>query len=297
MEKNLVSIITPVYNGADFLHRSIKSVLAQTYQHWELILIDDSSDDNSVEVIKKYETDDRIKLLKNDSNRGIPATRNNGIRQSKGEYVALLDQDDEWTPDKIETQIKILGKSDDTVGLCYSNVKFQSEERVLFEQRNEIEAPDSIDKNFELMLFKNLITSSTALIKKVVLDEIGLFDESILWGGDDYDLWLRIAQKYKFAYADKTLCIRFEHDKNYSGDKKKMMMMSIEMGESYAKEYNLDNSIIKAVRANHYYRYGIESIKKKNIGEGMYHIIKSLIASKRGFKEMLKTFRNRFRAS
>lgn len=297
MEKNLVSIITPVYNGALFLDRSIKSVLAQTYQHWELILIDDSSDDNSVEVIKKYETDDRIKLLKNDSNLGIPATRNIGIRQSKGEYVALLDQDDEWTPDKLETQVEILDKSDETFGLCYSNVKFQSEERVLFEQRNEIESLDSIDKNFELMLFKNLITSSTALIKKTALEDVGMFDESILWGGDDYDLWLRIAQKYKLAYADKILCVRFEHDKNYSGDKKKMMMMSIEMGESYAKEYNLDNSTVKAIRANHYYRYGIESIKKKNISDGMYHIIKSLITSKRGFKEMLKTISNKFKAS
>ena len=108
MKKDLVSIITPVYNGEDFLDRSIKSVLSQTHQNWELLLIDDGSEDDSARIIERYLEDDRIKFLKNDSNSGISATRNKGINNSSGEYIALLDQDDEWFPDKLQKQVKAL---------------------------------------------------------------------------------------------------------------------------------------------------------------------------------------------
>ncbi|OAN61371.1 hypothetical protein A8B79_07885 [Balneola sp. EhC07] len=295
MNKGLVSIITPVYNGQDFLDRSIKSVLAQTYENWELLLIDDGSSDNSVQIIKYYLEDNRIKLLRNESNSGIPTTRNKGIENSTGEFIALLDQDDEWLPHKLEKQVNRFLEIDDSFGLIYSNVEVRTDQGILADQKKEIEPEVSIQSNLELMLSRNLITSPTAMVKRKALEEVGLFDESIRWGGDDYDLWIRIAHKYKFDYIDEVLCIRHEHQQNYSADKKRMMFKTIELGEKYVEQFGLEPSLSRKLKSNHYYRYGIESIKKLRVLSGLSYVIKSLFISKQGFIELGKTLRNRFR--
>lgn len=295
MNKGLVSIITPVYNGQDFLDRSIKSVLAQTYENWELFLIDDGSSDNSVQIIENYLEDNRIKLLRNESNSGIPTTRNKGIENSTGEFIALLDQDDEWLPHKLEKQVSRFLEIDDSFGLIYSNVEVRTDQGILSDQKKEIEPEASIQSNLELMLSRNLITSPTAMVKRKALEEVGLFDESIRWGGDDYDLWIRIAHKYMFDYIDEVLCIRHEHQQNYSADKKRMMLKTIDLGEKYVKQFGLEPSLSRKLKSNHYYRYGIESIKKLRVLSGLSYVIKSLFISKQGFIELGKTLRNRFR--
>lgn len=295
MKKGLVSIITPVYNGQDFLRRSIKSVLAQTYQNWELLLIDDGSSDNSVQIIENYLEDDRIKLLRNELNSGIPATRNKGIENSHGEFIALLDQDDEWLPQKLEKQVNKFLEDDDSFGLIYSNVEVRTDQGIVTERKKEIEPEVDIQSNLKLILTRNLITSPTVMIKRRALTEVGLFDESIRWGGDDYDLWIRIAHKYKFDYIDEVLCIRYEHQQNYSADKKRMMLKTIELGKRYVEEFGLESSLFRKLKSNHYYRYGIESLKKLSILSGLTYIVKSLFISKQGFIELGKTLKNRFR--
>lgn len=295
MKEDLISIITPVYNGEDFLDRSIKSVLSQTYQNWELLLIDDGSEDDSARIIERYLEDDRIKFLKNDSNSGISATRNKGINNSSGECIALLDQDDEWFPDKLQKQVKVLNGLGYDYGLIYSNLEVRFDNGDVTERKKEIEPKSTIIENLELMLLRNLISSPTVLIRKEVLDEVGLFDDSIKWGGDDYDLWIRIAHKYKFFYIDEVLCIRHEHQQNYSADKKRMMLRTIELGEKYVKQFGLESSLSRKLKSNHYYRYGIESLKKLRVLTGLSHVIKSLFISKQGFIELGKTLRNRFR--
>ena len=105
----LVSIITPVYNSEEFLEETILSVLDQTYENWELILIDDCSKDDSYKIIDKYlRKDKRIKYLKNKKNSGPAITRNNGINISKGKYIAFLDSDDLWYKDKLKNQINFM---------------------------------------------------------------------------------------------------------------------------------------------------------------------------------------------
>ena len=294
MIKDLVSIITPVYNGAEFLDRSIKSVLAQTYANWELLLIDDGSVDNSIQVIQNYIDDDRIKLIKNKINSGIPLTRNKGIEQAEGEYIALLDQDDEWFPEKLEKQIDQFKKLDKSFGLVYSNIEVRYDDGKFSNKKREIQPELEKEKNLKLMLLRNLISSPTVLIRKEVLDDVGKFDPLILWGGDDYDLWLRIAYKYKFLLVDQVLCTRYEHQKNYSADKKRMMFKTIELGEKYVKEFGLNPGFNKRIKSNHYYRFGIESLKKKSVPSGLFYILKSLLISKQGFLELGKTIRNRF---
>ena len=105
----LVSIITPAYNCADYVGETIKSIQAQTYKDWELLITDDCSTDNSREIIENFAREDhRIKLLKLDKNSGAGIARNNSIREAKGRYIAFCDSDDRWLPEKLEKQLKFM---------------------------------------------------------------------------------------------------------------------------------------------------------------------------------------------
>ena len=109
MQNTLVSIITPTYNCAKFIEETIRSVQAQTYLNWEMIISDDCSTDNTREIIAPYlESDSRIKYICNDKNSGAAITRNNALRQAKGRWIAFLDSDDLWLPEKLEKQIAFM---------------------------------------------------------------------------------------------------------------------------------------------------------------------------------------------
>ena len=109
MNNDLVSIITPTYNCAKFIEETIRSVQAQTYLNWEMIISDDCSTDNTREIIAPYlESDKRIKYICNDKNSGAAITRNNALREAKGRWIAFLDSDDLWSPEKLERQIAFM---------------------------------------------------------------------------------------------------------------------------------------------------------------------------------------------
>lgn len=129
MKNNLVSIITPCYNGSKYIGETIESVLLQTYKDFEMIIIDDGSKDNSVKIIQEYANkDDRIKLIKQ-SNGGSASARNNGIRNANGRYITLLDADDLWDNNFLEEQIKFLNENDATLVFCnYRHIDYNSKE-------------------------------------------------------------------------------------------------------------------------------------------------------------------------
>ena len=108
----LVSIIMPSYNTAKFISETIDSVLTQTYTNWELIIVDDCSTDNTDEVVKSFLSDDRIKYIKNEKNSGAAFSRNRALREAKGKWIAFLDSDDLWLPEKLEKQISFMKKND-----------------------------------------------------------------------------------------------------------------------------------------------------------------------------------------
>ena len=111
MVKGLVSVIMPSYNTAKYIGESIKSVLAQTYTDWELIIVDDCSTDNTDDVVKPFLSDERIKYLKNEENSGAAVSRNRAMREAKGEWVAFLDSDDLWLPEKLEKQLDFMNRN------------------------------------------------------------------------------------------------------------------------------------------------------------------------------------------
>lgn len=127
ISKDLVSIITPSYNSSKYIAETIEGVLSQTYPNWELLITDDCSTDNSIEVINEYvQQDTRIKLLKLDINSGAGVCRNNSIEAAKGRYIAFCDSDDVWMPQKLEKQLELMEKIG--CALSYSSYMQMNEE-------------------------------------------------------------------------------------------------------------------------------------------------------------------------
>lgn len=186
MDKNnvLISIITPCYNAAAVIAETIESVLAQTYQNWELLICDDCSTDNSVAVIKSYcEKDSRIKLYSTPKNTGTPAEpRNIALNNAKGEFIAFLDADDQWFPNKLEEQIEFSDKSGyDFVYSDYEKISWNGV------RDNRIIKMRKI-ANYSNMLLTSNVPCLTAMIKRETLK--GVRFKAI--SNEDYVFWLEI---------------------------------------------------------------------------------------------------------
>jgi len=203
MNKPLVSIIIPTYNRADLLSRAIQSVINQTYKDWELLIIDDGSTDNTKEIVEEFvKKDPRIKYFYQE-NKGQGAARNLGIRESKGEYIAFLDSDDEFLENKIEKSVKIFNE-DKNIGMIYSNAIIIGN---YLDNKKSLEISKLYYGNiYKKLLLNNFITTSTVVVKKEVFLNCGFFNKSsLLRNFEDYDMWLRIAKKYKIGYISEVL--------------------------------------------------------------------------------------------
>jgi len=179
--------------------RAIQSVLSQSWQDYEIIVVSDGSADNTQSLLEGM-TDPRIRYFKHQTPKGASAARNTGIRNARGKYLAFLDDDDEWTPDKLELQVPLLMNSGGRVGLVYAWMKYMENGKTI-----RIYNPSLRGRIFEDMLDKQAIgNSSSAVIKREVVDKIGLFDER-LWRGNDGDYWRRISKIYEVDYVPRVL--------------------------------------------------------------------------------------------
>jgi len=205
-----VSIIIPTYNRADVLPMAIDSILAQTYKNYEVIIVDDGSTDNTKDILKHYLKKPNVHYIYQD-NKKQAAARNTGIRCSKGEYIAFLDSDDLWYPEKLGLQVRILDKNNDA-GMVYSNQMLidNSLNNKGVKYSPKILKSGNIFK--ELLLRKFYCSLPTVLIRKSVLDDVGLLDEGLRNALEDWELTLRVTRKYKVACIDKPLLKRRIHD-------------------------------------------------------------------------------------
>jgi glycosyltransferase involved in cell wall biosynthesis len=199
-EKPLVSVIVPTHNRAAMLQRTINSVLAQTFENFELIVVSDGSKDNTDEVMSSFK-DPRIRYLKHHSERGSAVTRNTGHRVSRGKYIAYLDDDDEWVPNKLELQLSIIQQSIPEVGLVYGWMECLNEGSIVEARRPTLRGHIFIE-----MLDRQAIAGTpTLLIKREVLDVVGGFDEE-LQRGDDGDFIRRITKCFEVDFVPEVLC-------------------------------------------------------------------------------------------
>jgi glycosyltransferase involved in cell wall biosynthesis len=203
----MVSVIIPTCNRRALLPAAIRSVLNQTFGDFELVVVDDASDESIEEVVKAFE-DKRVRLIRHVSRRGGAAARNTGIHNSHGDYIAFLDDDDEWYPAKLARQMEVMLKSRPEVGAVYAGyfVVDRTTGKVCLQR-----VPTQRGDLCSTLLKSNPIgTTSSILVKRTCLEKVGNFDEA-LPSFQDRDLWIRISREFHFDYVQEPLFNYFVH--------------------------------------------------------------------------------------
>lgn len=191
----LVSIIIPVYNASRFLEETINSIQEQTYSNWEAIFIDDCSSDNSYDIIKQYQKNDkRIKVIKNKVNNGVAVSRNNGIDYAKGDYLCFLDADDKWHPKKIEKQLKFMKK----LNCEFSFTGYQFADEKCNPNGKIVSVPDKI--NYQQTLKNTTIWTSTVMFDMEKLSKEDIYMPNVA-RGQDTATWWKVLKKIDCAYG------------------------------------------------------------------------------------------------
>ena len=199
------SVIIPLYNKESYIEATVKSVLNQTFSDFEVILVDDGSTDNSLEVVKSF-SDLRIHIIENNKNKGLSASRNTGIKNAKANYIAFLDADDLWKPTFLE-KINFLINKYPQASIFATKYDILLKNNKLIEYQFQIKNFNNygvISNFFECNLNQSIFNSSCLCIQKSVFENIGFYNESINYS-EDIDLYIRSLAQYKLAYFDKAL--------------------------------------------------------------------------------------------
>ncbi|WNH07725.1 glycosyltransferase [Thalassobellus suaedae] len=214
---SLVTVICSCYNHSKYVEKSLDSVINQTYKNIQLIIIDDYSNDNSVEVIENWISKNQIGLLKkNDKNLGLTRSVNNSFKYVEGDFFIDLAADDKLLPHCIETQISVYkAYPNNLIGIVYGNARvIDNNNNTIYTFYNKFSQSKKTTKPEEGFIYKeiinhsNTICSVSALINKKVFEELGGYDENLVY--EDYDLWLRIARKHSILYVDDILVNRLK---------------------------------------------------------------------------------------
>jgi len=205
-----VTVIIPTYNCARYLPEAIDSVLNQTYKDFEIIVVDDGSKDNTQEIVSQYIEKYPNKIIYfYQNNQGPAEARNKGIKEAKGQYLAFLDSDDTWFPEKLVKQIRILNDNPGIDLVYASGLTIDINGNILGKK------PEVPVRNVYDFLRDGRIPNMTVVIRKKCLEEVGLFDPT-LKVGEDTDLWIRICSKFNCYYIDDPLAFFKKHDFNIS---------------------------------------------------------------------------------
>ena len=205
----LVSIIMPAYNDEKYIKESILSVLNQTYTEWELIIVEDCSTDNTCKIIRMFD-DERIRLLKNDNNMGAALSRNRALREAKGRWIAFLDADDIWAPEKLQRQIAYMKENE--LAFTYTDYKIKLNGQWL---PYVYIAPDCVNrrKMYNYCYFSTITVIYDANV-------VGLIQIKDLKKNNDYAMWLHAVERttcYRFPYC---LAYYIKHDNSVSSGRK-----------------------------------------------------------------------------
>jgi glycosyltransferase involved in cell wall biosynthesis len=275
--KPKISVIIPTFDRAPVLARAINSVLSQTYQDFEVIVVDDCSHDTiaTKQVIDRF-LDNRIKYIRHASNGGGSAARNTGIRAANGDYIAFLDDDDEWNPEKLEKQLQVFQKSGDTLlGAVYSGFTYIS-----LNNNVQLETlPRFRGDVFKTMLQFCILGSATPLVLKDAFLKTGLFDET-LSSCQDWDMWIRLSRYFTFEFVPESLAKAYIH-----GDQISTSLERKIKGRLRLLEKNIDDlSKYPSILALHLERLGLLYILAEHRGEGINYLRNAVKADKKCLK-------------
>jgi len=210
-----VAVVIPTYNQAQYIGSTIESVQLQTFTDWELFVIDDGSADNTAEIVRRFLGDKRIHYQRQ-QNAERAVARNRGVEKSIAPYIAFLDADDLWHPEKLAKQVRALTAQPD-VGLVYTLADTIDPAGNRLQKSGRL--PTHSGRVFDQLLRSNFIINSSVLLRRSLLMKVGLFDTHLpVFGSEDWDLWLRIARQYPVCVVDRELTFYRVHPENTSYD-------------------------------------------------------------------------------
>ena len=213
----LVSIIMAAYNAEKTIAVAIRSVLAQTYENWELIVVDDCGKDDTVAVVRSFD-DPRIRLVHNPCNKGVSYTRQHGVQEAKGQWIAILDSDDAWEANKLEKQVDL--QKNKNAKLIFTASRFMNAEGEPIDWI--LHAPEEI--NYRELLKQNLVSNSSVLVKKELYEKHYVMGDGM---HEDFACWLNILRTGEKAYGvDEPLLIYRLSSNSKSGNKLKAAKMN-----------------------------------------------------------------------
>lgn len=255
IDNGLVSIIMPSYNTAKYIRKAIESVQNQTYENWELIIIDDCSTDNTDEVIQQYLVDKRVRYIKNEKNSGAAISRNKGLREVKGKWIAFLDSDDLWRPEKLEKQINFMKKNQ----YDFSYTKYKEIDENGNDLRIEVSGPFHITK---MGMYNYCWPGCLTVMYNV--DKVGFIQIADIKKNNDYAIWLKVAKKVDCYLLDETLAM---YRKRVGSISNHGYLKLINWHYKLFKEADKKNSVMSFILTLNNLVYGlIKKIKyKKNL--------------------------------
>ncbi|MEC4802976.1 MAG: glycosyltransferase family A protein [Jaaginema sp. PMC 1079.18] len=277
----LVSVIIPAYNAALFIERTLISVLTQTYQNLEIIVVDDGSQDETVAVIEQYaKQDDRILLLQQE-NAGVAAARNFGIRASQGEFIAPIDADDIWYPENIEKQVNCAIAGGEKVGLVYSwSVDIDENDAI----RGGFRASDIEGDIYKTLVCHNFLgNASSSLIRRSYLNQVGDYDSNLkaqnAQGCEDWDLYLRLANVADYAVVPEFLVgyrkLRHSMSCNYDTMKRSHDLVMATVAQNRP---NLPHWLYSISRSNLYTYFAHQSASNADWNNTLFWVKKAIQA-------------------
>jgi len=206
-----ITVVVPAYNSMQYLPATLESVLQQTYADFEIVVVNDGSTDNTQEYVSSL-TDSRLKMVFQE-NQGLAAARNTGIAHATGEYIAFLDADDLWESTKLEKQLRIL-ENNPEVGVVYTWVAYINEQG----QKTGRIFKDCAEGKIwqELTIFNIIRCGSVPIVRRVCFETCGTFDRNLDSAVEDWDMWLRIANKYNFRVVKEPLVYYRQHETSCS---------------------------------------------------------------------------------
>ena len=282
MNKKLVSVIIPTYKRNTTLERAINSVLNQTIHNFEIIVVDDNDEKSNYrklneKLMKKYEGNDKVIYLKHKKNMNAAAARNTGILYSSSKHIAFLDDDDEYLANKLEQQVKLLEKLDDTCGAVYCGYSIYRKNKLL--QRNLNFGHGNLKK--KLLLMENPIGGgSTLLMKNSILKELDGFDITFS-RHQDWELLIRFFRKYRIAYVNRILVKLHLDDRKNISDPENIVLIK----EKYLRKFKKDIeempiSLQKEIYKRHYLEITRSFIKNRKYNRAFEYYKKSKNYSK-----------------
>ncbi|OGO23190.1 MAG: hypothetical protein A2144_11185 [Chloroflexi bacterium RBG_16_50_9] len=249
-----VSVVMPTYNRAHFIAETVQSVLGQTFADFELIVVDDGSTDNTKEVIGSLK-DPRIRYIYQE-NRGVSAARNTGIRTASGEYIAFQDSDDIWLPQNLELKVRRLDARPDIALVCSDAYIFNSHTGVTLGRRWHdkpfhycIDPEKAARQPLKELLSRGcFITPQATMVRRLVFDDVGYFDES-LRTQEDWDMFVRIVRHFPIETIDVPLVSIRQHDVSLSASWDRMYFGATVVLNKALKSYSLSNTELNLVKS------------------------------------------------